>query len=1182
MATNRTSRSNIASKFEIIQWNPGGFGNRRKRSHLSLFLSSLGSQPAVLALQESGPAPSLSGYCSYVGGTTTCLLVHKAYTAIQIDLDLDLPYDYCMISVLSQRRGQPSIHILNVYCPPRLARASFAHLFHRALRIAARQPLVIVGDFNAPSPHWGYHYEKARGRELKELISSLSLTLLTDPAQPTRSGNSVTRDTCPDLSLTRHIRDATWENLGENLGSDHFLLRISFTPRQKMRQHWGQARLTDWTQFRMQPFPAGLSSTEYAAWASYALHMKQANTRTLATSNLTPAIDPHLLHLWHARRGLIRRWKRNKLNRKLRARIEALTAEAAAYSAQLSDANWADTCSKAANQMSSKSAWRLFRSLLDPSTTRGETQRQLHRVLHAFQGTTDELARELCDRYICRTIDPAGPAYTYSGAPNTDLDAPYTLSDLRFALTKMRRGTAPGRDGITVSLLANLPDQAHLSLLHLINSIWDGSPLPTEWTTSVVTFIPKSAKSVSIEALRPISLTSCAGKLMETMVRERLSAYLEARRTFADTMFGFRPHLSAQDVLLQLQHDIIEPTTMRHNDKAVLALDLRGAFDNVKHSTILTNLSTTNCGQKTFNYIRAFLSHRTAFIRLNSTEHGPYLLGTRGTPQGAVLSPLLFNLAMMNLPSLLSEVEGIQHALYADDITIWTNTGSLAQIEERLQKAALLVDTYAGSCGLECSPAKSALLSVSPLPPPQIFLPSGPVPSVQNIRVLGLHLTSSLDPKGTIAGLRRTSEQVSRMIRRVSTKRGGLRGSQSLRLAHAFVTSRVLYALPYLRLRRRHEHQLDVLLRSVYKRALDLPIATSNSRFAALGVHNTFAEMREAHRVNQINRLSQTPSGRRLLHRLGLNPISDQDPLQPVPELWRQKLWVEPLPRNMNPDLHPGRRLARAAALHTRHSDRPGVFYVDVSGPSPSGHFTAAVITEGKHVDGLSFRADTVTHAEEVAIALAASHPASRTILTDSRSACSQYLQGSIAPLAASLLQAASWRFNPHPIRIVWTPGHSGLPGNEAANAAARASPVRAVAPPCPETESGNTNLTRFREILAYYRASRRLYPDPARGLEKADERLLRRLQTNTFISPAVARHFLPEINGTCSTCHVLADTYHVVASCPVNPVPFSSPFPIPTREAWEEHLLGCSTLAAQRSLVERARAASSSTGVPE
>ncbi|KAH7946606.1 hypothetical protein HPB52_001850 [Rhipicephalus sanguineus] len=79
---------------------------------------------------------------------------------------------------------------------------------------------------------------------------------------------------------------------------------------------------------------------------------------------------------------------------------------------------------------------------------------------------------------------------------------------------------------------------------------------------------------------------------------------------------------------------------------------------------------------------------------------------TRGTPEAAVLSPLLFNLAMKNLPCLLREVEGIRHALYADDITFWTNTGSPAQIEERLQKAALLMDTYAASCGLECSPAK--------------------------------------------------------------------------------------------------------------------------------------------------------------------------------------------------------------------------------------------------------------------------------------------------------------------------------------------------------------------------------------------------------------------------------------------------------------------------------------------
>lgn len=88
-----------------------------------------------------------------------------------------------------------------------------------------------------------------------------------------------------------------------------------------------------------------------------------------------------------------------------------------------------------------------------------ETQRQLRRALHAYYGTTDQLARDVCDRYICRMFDPVGAEYTYSGSPNSDLDAPCTLPDMRAALAKLLRGMAPGRDRITVSLLANRFDR---------------------------------------------------------------------------------------------------------------------------------------------------------------------------------------------------------------------------------------------------------------------------------------------------------------------------------------------------------------------------------------------------------------------------------------------------------------------------------------------------------------------------------------------------------------------------------------------------------------------------------------------------------------------------------------------------------------------------------------------------
>ncbi|KAH7950932.1 hypothetical protein HPB52_003140 [Rhipicephalus sanguineus] len=117
---------------------------------------------------------------------------------------------------------------------------------------------------------------------------------------------------------------------------------------------------------------------------------------------------------------------------------------------------------------------------------------------------------------------------------------------------------------------------------------------------------------------------------------------------------------------------------------------------------------------------------------------------------------------------MLVFVKGLHYALYADDITIWTYSGSPAEIEDRIQRAALIVDTYASLAW-------------------SIFLPFGPIPVVRELRTLGLHI-SPLNHGSTIARLRSTSEQVSRMIRRVSTKRGGFRGRHSLRLAHAFVT----------------------------------------------------------------------------------------------------------------------------------------------------------------------------------------------------------------------------------------------------------------------------------------------------------------------------------------------------------------------------------------------------------
>ncbi|KAH8039074.1 hypothetical protein HPB51_005013 [Rhipicephalus microplus] len=131
-----------------------------------------------------------------------------------------------MVTLLPLKKRDAPLHILNFYCSPKLKNISFATLFSRGLKAVSRDPLVVMGDFNAHSTLWEYVHDEKRGCKLAEPASTLSFTLHTDPAYLRRVGSSVTRDTCPDLTFTKNVRHANWANTKETLGSD---LRILIT-----------------------------------------------------------------------------------------------------------------------------------------------------------------------------------------------------------------------------------------------------------------------------------------------------------------------------------------------------------------------------------------------------------------------------------------------------------------------------------------------------------------------------------------------------------------------------------------------------------------------------------------------------------------------------------------------------------------------------------------------------------------------------------------------------------------------------------------------------------------------------------------------------------------------------------------------------------------------------------------
>lgn len=140
---------------------------------------------------------------------------------------------------------------------------------------------------------------------------------------------------------------------------------------------------------------------------------------------------------------------------------------------------------------------------------------------------------------------------------------------------------------------------------------------------------------------------------MEHVILTRLVRYMDNNNLFPHTMIGFRCKLSTQNIVLQIQLQIIDTASKTRDNEAILGLDLAKAFDNITHEAILGNLQGLGIGKWAYEYSRDFLLNRKARITIGGIHSDDIGLGSRGTPQRSVLSPLLFNVAMIGLQEKL-------------------------------------------------------------------------------------------------------------------------------------------------------------------------------------------------------------------------------------------------------------------------------------------------------------------------------------------------------------------------------------------------------------------------------------------------------------------------------------------------------------------------------------------------
>ena len=114
-------------------------------------------------------------------------------------------------------------------------------------------------------------------------------------------------------------------------------------------------------------------------------------------------------------------------------------------------------------------------------------------------------------------------------------------------------------------------------------------------------------------------------------------------------------------------------------------MDLRKAFDSVWHNGLFNTLLKADVTGKTYNLIKSMYGNTTCSVKINGSVSEVFQYN-KGVRQGCVLSPLLFNLFINELPSLLEhesvhpfilpDGSKLSSLLYAEDLVILSQTAT--------------------------------------------------------------------------------------------------------------------------------------------------------------------------------------------------------------------------------------------------------------------------------------------------------------------------------------------------------------------------------------------------------------------------------------------------------------------------------------------------------------------------
>jgi len=169
--------------------------------------------------------------------------------------------------------------------------------------------------------------------------------------------------------------------------------------------------------------------------------------------------------------------------------------------------------------------------------------------------TTDEETANLLSDYFKEvyTVEDVDNLPTVAESNNTwnDTDLQLTESIVMDKLQKLKTDKSPGPDGIHPLLLKEGAPVLAKPLSLVYQQSYATGALPPDWKTANIVPVYKKGSRGDKENYRPVSLTSVPCKIMENIIKEALSKFLETNTILCKKQHGFTGGRSCLTNLLE-------------------------------------------------------------------------------------------------------------------------------------------------------------------------------------------------------------------------------------------------------------------------------------------------------------------------------------------------------------------------------------------------------------------------------------------------------------------------------------------------------------------------------------------------------------------------------------------------------------------------------------------------------